>query len=287
MKTRKLVALGFISAVALGMAAQTVHAAGGSQTTTGEVDFTLETPVQPPVGPGPIDPPGPGPAGDEDLRIVYAMDFDFSTQNYDSTTAKTVYAQDYEYTQKFLDEEGNPVLVPGEDGETMVPKTEKYKGPLGISIANSSSITYWKLQVKADAFKKVVGEGQTGKTLDNGMFMTLNNVKVNTVVGQAAEATLMHSTTEGGTATSSAPNLPLTTGVTQEVGTYNHPTDSATSLNNFAFLGENYTTPTDWTAKPEMPTEYKGVSLYLPTGLDIQSGEKYTSTITWTLSDVE
>lgn len=275
MKAKQLVALGLVSMAACSVVAQTAYAAGGTQDTHGEVDFTLDTPVQPPVGPGPIVPPGPGPAGDEDLRIVYAMDFEFGTQNYDSSSSKTVYANEYEFTQKFLDDEGNPVLVPGED-EGMVPKTETYKGPLGVSISNSSNIAGWKLQVNAGPFTQV---GGSAKVLDSGMFMTLNNVHVNTVVGQNAQVA------------SGATNLPLTTGVTQEVGEYDHTGDSVASLNNFAFLGSNYenipTTPAEWAEKPVMPTDYKGVSLYLPTGLDIQSGEKYMSTVTWTLSDVD
>lgn len=267
MKQNKWIAMGLISFTGLCLTAQNTLAASDTVDTTGNVNFTVQSITEPPVGPGPVDPPGPGGTGD-DLRIVYAMNFDFGNQEYSGSQAKTVFAKPGDFKQWELDDNGD--IVYDEQGKPVI--TDTFTGPLGVSISNTNEIADWKLQVTAGQFKQTDDQGEvlpSGKTLDSGMQMSLNQLFINTIVGDAAAT--------------AAEDLTLVPGAAAEVSNY---TGTKTSLNNIVFGGEGFDQSQDFSQKPVMPTNgYKGVSLYLPAGLDIKTDEYYSAQLTWSLTD--
>lgn len=268
MKKNKWLSIGLMSFAGLFLTAQSVLAADDTVKTKGDVNFTVKTVTEPPVGPGPVDPPGPGGDG-EDLRIVYAMNFDFGNQDYSGSQSKTVFAEPGTFKQWELDENGEVVL----DGLGQPVIKDTYTGPLGVSISNTNDIAAWNLAVTAGQFKQTASDGSpmpSGKTLDSGMQISLNKMFVNSIVGDAA--------------TVASEDATLIPGASTPISAYT--TGTKTSLNNIVFGGEDFDQTQDFSEKPTMPTGgYKGVSLYLPAGLDIKTGEYYSADLTWSLTD--
>lgn len=156
MKKMTLATAGLVSLIGLGLAG-TAQAADSSNT-QGHVSFDVNWSIEPPIKTDSIENPnGSSAAGDNDLAVIYAMDFDFGSHSYDG--------------QELTD---LPVAV-GSYAPTATPDAP-IKDALGISIGNSGNTTKWYLYANASEFKG------NGKTV-NGLRMTLHDITARQVVG--------------------------------------------------------------------------------------------------------
>lgn len=208
MKTTQLVALGLAGLATVALASQTADAYESPMTETkrGTVNFNVDFTVEPPgeSTDASIVPPTPGP-GDEDLKLIYALDFDFGDQ---------------EYNQSAVTYNANPHNFPTAGGGSI-------KAPLGASVGNSSEVGEWKLTLTAGQF---VSQDGKNTTMDAGMQMKLNDVSTRAVVGTQATAAISSSNLVPGNAvtlgtytgsTSSTNNFSFGTSASVNAGTYN------------------------------------------------------------------
>lgn len=167
MKKMTLATLGLVSMIGLGLAG-TAQAAESH--TEGIVSFDVDWTIQPPIKTEGIENPNPdSKAGNDDLSVIYAMDFDFGNHNYDGQEIPSIDVKAGTYTPKATPEA--PI-----------------KDALGISVGNSGNTAKWYLYANAAEFKG------NGKTV-NGLRMTLHDISARQVVGTQA-TTIPNATVE-------------------------------------------------------------------------------------------